>query len=693
MIGPNFVATSPKHAWAAAVIVAAVLVAAACELPGAEHTAPPATTTPAARPAGTRLPPATVTAGATAAPAPAPSAPAVATLSPVASPEAARLSRAATPAIPGWVAARATRGAGALATARASATVQAEALATVEAWATAIAEVARINDIKLRHSACTTGLPMMPEYASNGYANYGGVRWTADGAHILLSFNVEVWALTADGSRVWRIAQARGQAKLEDGSLSSFGWMTSFDVTRDGKQVIYATCRYPPAVPGVRLEQLDPFDFDYELAVVGLDGQAPRRLTHHADFDNYPAWSPDGTRVAFVSDRGPDPWFGLYKMAADDPDVRRLGADLAVAGQPPAWSPDGRSIAVIGGRQGDEGPGLYLVHADGTVFARLSDAVSGGSWSPDGTRLAFAKPEGAVVMLYTIAADGSDARRVTTAGGWQAGYGGSDPRGGWIHTIAWSPDGSKLLYACGEHQFCVVTVDGAPVGATVTLRGEPVGEDPLIGERAVWSPDGARIAVARPPQWHPPLAGALLYSAAPDGSDRQILAWQGDGGEAVAAQAKDEGLAASRAACTAGFVVPAPDANPGLVRDCATLLAARAALFGGRLVNWGSGSPLDQWEGVTLAGAPPRVTGLDLYRKKLSGTIPPELGALDHLQRLSLLFNYLSGPIPLELGELGQLRTLWLGGNQLTGCIPVGLKRVPDNDLGRLGLPDCEARS
>ena len=526
------------------------------------------------------------------------------------------------------------------------------------------------------------------------------MRWTANGAHILLADNAEVWAVTPDGAHLWWFAQAWGQAKFEgDPSPAPFGLTTSFDVTPDSRQVVYATCRYPPEWPGD--QQPDPFAFDYELAVVGLDGQNPRRLTRHRAFDNYPAWSPDGSRVAFVSGRD-DPDLGLYggtglyTMAADGGDVRRLAPDLeGVAWQPPAWSPDGRSIAVAAGSWDlrKEGHALYVVPADGAGFVRLSEAVSGGAWSPDGTRLAFAQPFGAEVELYTIAADGADARRVTTIYGWQRGSGVPDARQAWIHTIAWSPDGSKLLYACGEHQFCVVTLDGAPVGATVTLRGEPVGEAPLIGERAVWSPDGARIAVTRPPKWHPPLAGVLLYTAAPDASDRQVLAWQGEGREGVAARAKDEDLATSRAACAAGFVVPAPAANPGLVRDCTTLLAARAALFGGRLVNWGSGSRLDQWEGVTLAGAPPRVTGLDLYRKELGGTIPPELGALDHLQRLVLHRNYLSGPIPPELGALRQLTTLWLGGNQLTGCIPSGLRRVEKNDLAELGLPDCEAGS
>ena len=600
----------------------------------------PATPKPVASPAGTRLPPAVVAT--------------VARSSPVA-----------------------TATAGVAAGVRATATARAVNRATVVA--SFVEEPIIVDGIPPR----TTCLPAPHLDASND-----STRWTADGMHILLAYNnpySEVWAVTRDGSRLRRLAQAWPELAL--GAGLPFGWMTSFDVTPDGNQVVYATCRYPPdRLRGAGSGQVRDDDFNYELAVVGLDGRSPRRLTRHEAYDNYPAWSPDGTRVAFLSNRDTMPsekyWrVGLYTMAADGADVQHLTTGLAVAFQPPAWSPDGRSIAVTARRPGEASEGLYLVQADGAGFMRLSEAVSGGSWSPDGTRLAFAKPVGAVVALYTIAADGTDAQRVTTVAGWQRSIEGVlKPTHAWIHTVAWSPDGAKLLYSCGSGHFCVVESDGKPVGGP-----------PLPGDRAVWSPDGARIAVAVIPTWRDRDDRIILYSAAPDGSDQQPLAWQGVG--LVAAQAKDEGLATSIAACAGGYVVPAPEANPGLVRDCETLLAARRALFIGKLVNWGSGSPLAQWDGVTVTGAPPRVTGINLYRKELSGTIPPELGALDHLQHLSLFVNYLTGPIPPELGRLRQLTTLWLGGNWLMGCIPVGLKRVPDSDVAQLGLPDCEAGS
>ena len=85
--------------------------------------------------------------------------------------------------------------------------------------------------------------------------------------------------------------------------------------------------------------------------------------------------------------------------------------------------------------------------------------------------------------------------------------------------------------------------------------------------------------------------------------------------------------------------------------------------------------------------------GLDLPSNQLTGEIPTELGNLSNLVVLSLWGNQLTGEIPTELGNLSNLRTLWLSGNQLTGCIPHGLRDVPNNDLGRLGLSYCSVSS
>ena len=123
-------------------------------------------------------------------------------------------------------------------------------------------------------------------------------------------------------------------------------------------------------------------------------------------------------------------------------------------------------------------------------------------------------------------------------------------------------------------------------------------------------------------------------------------------------------------ACATGGAVPDPDDNPGLVSDCATLLAARDTLAGAATLNWAADTPMSEWDGVRYQGTPLRVDWLGLRDKGLTGEIPAGLGNLSNLGELSLFDNQLSGEIPTELGSLSNLLVLYLHGNQLTGEIP-----------------------
>ena len=119
--------------------------------------------------------------------------------------------------------------------------------------------------------------------------------------------------------------------------------------------------------------------------------------------------------------------------------------------------------------------------------------------------------------------------------------------------------------------------------------------------------------------------------------------------------------------------VPSAASNPGLVADCEALLAARDTLAGSGTLNWSGSTAIAAWDGVTLSGSPLRVTSLALSDSQLTGTIPPELGNLNNLERLNLTRNQLTGDIPPELSLLTNLQLLALGGNQLTGPIPTWL--------------------
>ena len=122
--------------------------------------------------------------------------------------------------------------------------------------------------------------------------------------------------------------------------------------------------------------------------------------------------------------------------------------------------------------------------------------------------------------------------------------------------------------------------------------------------------------------------------------------------------------------------VPGAASHPGLVADCEALLAARDTLAGSGTLNWSGSTAIASWDGVTVDGSPLRVTSLVLSDSQLTGTIPPELGNLNNLERLSLTRNQLTGDIPPELSLLTNLQLLALGGNQLSGEVPSSLGNI-----------------
>ena len=94
--------------------------------------------------------------------------------------------------------------------------------------------------------------------------------------------------------------------------------------------------------------------------------------------------------------------------------------------------------------------------------------------------------------------------------------------------------------------------------------------------------------------------------------------------------------------CDFGGAVSDAASNPGLVSDCEALLESKDALRGDEELDWSDYVPMSQWQGVTVSGAPARVTGLILGNGQVSGTIPPDLGRLSSLEVLTLYNNQLS---------------------------------------------------
>ena len=195
------------------------------------------------------------------------------------------------------------------------------------------------------------------------------------------------------------------------------------------------------------------------------DRPAARQLTTARARDTGPRWSPDGGRIAFISDRGGTKQ--LWVIAADGGEARALTAG-SMAPAEPAWSPDGKTIAFTGKPEA-AGRGEQ---SDIRVISRLHYKQDGeGFW------------DGRWKQIFAVSAVGGDVRQVT-----QGDYDHEAP--------AWSPDGTFLAYTGNSspvadledlNDLWIVRADGAGPSRRLTRTVGAV-------ESPAWSPDGGRIA-------------------------------------------------------------------------------------------------------------------------------------------------------------------------------------------------------
>ena len=172
---------------------------------------------------------------------------------------------------------------------------------------------------------------------------------------------------------------------------------------------------------GIRLAFVSGRDGNSEIYVMNADG-TQTRLTYNVapdDPDTWwmgrdedPAWSPDGTKIAFTSLR--DGNFEIYVMNANG--TWQANATLNGAGDfEPAWSPDGSKIAFTSNRDGNLE--IYVMNADGTGQHNLTKHGwddSHPTWSLDGARIAFTSNRGGNDNIHWMNADGTGQVRLTT---------------------------------------------------------------------------------------------------------------------------------------------------------------------------------------------------------------------------------------------------------------------------------------
>jgi TolB protein len=150
-------------------------------------------------------------------------------------------------------------------------------------------------------------------------------------------------------------------------------------------------------------------NFNFDLYSVDLATGDVTRLTNSPGLDGFPVYSPDGSKIAFVSARSGRPQ--VWVMNADGSDPVQLTTDPAPKGQVPDWSPDGSQIAYQSAATGNGD--IYVMSADGSNQTRLTFTAQnefGTSWSPDGGQIAFVRvlgPNVADRAIFVMNADGS----------------------------------------------------------------------------------------------------------------------------------------------------------------------------------------------------------------------------------------------------------------------------------------------
>jgi Tol biopolymer transport system component len=237
--------------------------------------------------------------------------------------------------------------------------------------------------------------------------------------------------------------------------------------------------------------------FDWNVWVMNADGTGATNLTPRAGFDSEPAWSPDGTKIAFARDNG------IAVMNSDGSNVQLLVS----YGFFPAWSPDGSKIAFS-----DNG-GVGVMNADGTGPVHLTDQNLDyrPAWSPDGTHIAFDRWvsfANQTRAVFVMRSDGSDLHELTPDS-----VDSTSPR--------FSPDGQKIAFRRAA-ECCsypgIFSATGIAGGiATMSTDGSgfslltPLGS---FDDSPSWSPDASTIAFSRGSQF----GGAKLYAMNADGS-------------------------------------------------------------------------------------------------------------------------------------------------------------------------------